>query len=60
MSAAMPDKSQDPFEQGKRAARENIPAEGNPHPDGSDAHAQWSAGHTEVAGSIEAGESEST
>ena len=27
----------DPFEQGQRAARENIPAEGNPYQDGSGA-----------------------
>ena len=60
MPTAMPDTSQNPFEDGKRAARENIPAEGNPHENGSDAHAQWSAGHTQVAGAIEAGESEST
>ena len=27
----------DPFEQGQRAARQNIPAEANPYQDGSDA-----------------------
>jgi hypothetical protein len=28
----------DPFEQGGRAARENIPAEANPYQDGSQKH----------------------
>lgn len=60
MPTAMPETSQNSFDEGKRAARENIPAQGNPHPEGSEAHAQWSAGHTQVAGAIEAGESEST
>jgi hypothetical protein len=50
----------DAFEQGRRAARKNIPAEANPHPDGSEAHAQWRAGHQEVASEIEANESEGT
>jgi hypothetical protein len=45
----------DPFEQGERAARENIPAEGNPYQDGSEL---WAAGHEKVAGAIEAHESE--
>jgi hypothetical protein len=48
----------DPFEEGQRAARENIPAESNPYPDGSQEHALWAAGHEEAAGEIEAGESE--
>ena len=48
----------DPFEQGQRAARENIPAEANPYPEGSPDHAGWAAGHERVAGDIEAGESE--
>ena len=48
----------DPFEQGQRAARENIPAEGNPYQDGSEQHALWAAGHEKVAGAIEANESE--
>jgi hypothetical protein len=48
----------DPFEQGQRAAREKIPAEGNPYQDGSQEHALWAAGHEEAAGEIEAGESE--
>jgi hypothetical protein len=50
----------DPFEQGQRAARENIPAEGNPYQDGCEQHALWAAGHEQVAGSAEAGESEDT
>ncbi len=33
----------DPFEQGERAARQNIPAEANPYQDGSDEHALWAA-----------------
>lgn len=33
----------DPFEQGERAARENIPAEANPYQDGSEQHALWAA-----------------
>jgi hypothetical protein len=48
----------DPFEQGQRAARENIPAEANPYLDGSEQHALWAAGHEQVAGAIEAGEAE--
>jgi hypothetical protein len=48
----------DPFEQGQRAARENIPAESNPYPDGSEHHSLWAAGHEVVANEIEAGESE--
>jgi len=35
----------DPFEQGQRAARQNIPAEANPYQDGSEQHALWAAGH---------------
>jgi hypothetical protein len=48
----------DPFEEGQRAARENIPAESNPYQDGSQEHALWAAGHEEAAGEIEADESE--
>jgi len=50
----------DPFEEGQRAARMNIPAEANPYDDGSEAHSLWAAGHENVAGEIEAGESEGT
>jgi hypothetical protein len=50
----------DPYEQGQRAARENIPAEGNPYQDGSKEHSLWAAGHEEVAGAAEADESEGT
>jgi hypothetical protein len=50
----------DPYEQGQRAARENIPAEGNPYQDGSQEHSLWAAGHEEVAGAAEADESEGT
>ncbi|HYW62844.1 MAG TPA: hypothetical protein VE865_06565 [Bradyrhizobium sp.] len=50
----------DPFEQGQRAARKNIPAEANPYPDGTEQHSLWSAGHEQVAGAIEANESEGT
>lgn len=35
----------DPFAEGERAARDNIPAETNPYLDGSDDHALWAAGH---------------
>jgi hypothetical protein len=48
----------DPFEQGQRAARENIPADGNPYQDGSQEHALWAVGHEQVAGEAEAQESE--
>jgi hypothetical protein len=48
----------DPFEQGQRAAQENIPAEANPYQDGSEQHALWAAGHEQVASAAEAGESE--
>lgn len=46
------------FEQGERAARENIPAEANPYQDGSEQHALWAAGHEKAAGAREANESE--
>jgi hypothetical protein len=48
----------DPFEPDQRAARENIPADGNPYQDGSREHALWPAGHEQVAGVAEAQESE--
>jgi hypothetical protein len=48
----------DPFEEGQRATRKKIPAEGNPYQDGSDEHSLWAAGHEEAAGEIEADESE--
>jgi hypothetical protein len=48
----------DPFEQGQRAARENIPAASNPYRDGSEEHSLWAAGHELVASEAEAGESE--
>jgi hypothetical protein len=48
----------DPFAEGERAARDNIPAEANPYSNGSDEHALWSAGHEKVAGDMEARESE--
>jgi hypothetical protein len=50
----------DPFEQGERAAGQNIPAEANPYRDGSEEHALWAAGHEKVAGAREANESEGT
>ena len=50
----------DPYEQGQRAARENIPAAGNPYQDGSQEHSLWAAGHEEVAGAAESDESEGT
>jgi hypothetical protein len=50
----------DPFEEGERAAREDIPAEANPYHDGSDEHALWAAGHEKVAGAREARQSEGT
>ena len=53
-------KDPDPFELGQRAARENIPADGNPYQDGSQEHALWAAGHEQVAGDIEASEGEGT
>jgi len=50
----------DPFKEGQRAARENIPAEANPYRDGSEQHSLWAAGHESVAGPEEASESEDT
>jgi hypothetical protein len=50
----------DPFEQGQRAARKNIPAEANPYREGSEEHSLWAAGHERVAGGAEAQESEDT
>jgi hypothetical protein len=48
----------DPFEEGQRAARKNIPAQANPYRDGSEEKALWAAGHEQIAGQLEAGESE--
>jgi len=53
-------KNPDPFELGRRAARENIPAEGNPYSDGSKEHALWAAGHEQVGSALEASEGEGT
>jgi hypothetical protein len=50
----------DPFEQGQRAAQQNVPAEGNPYRDGSEEHALWAAGHERVAGEAEARETDGT
>ena len=50
----------DPFEEGQRAGRKNIPAEANPYHDGSEEHSLWAAGHESVAGEAEANESEDT
>lgn len=51
-------KDRDPFAEGERAARDNIPAGANPYSDGSDEHALWAAGHEKVAGAIEGRTSE--
>jgi hypothetical protein len=48
----------DPFEEGQRAAQNNIPAEGNPYRDGTEQHSLWAAGHEEATGEAEADESE--
>ncbi len=50
----------DPFEQGQRAARKNIPAQSNPYRDGSEEHSLWAAGHEEASGEIQANESGGT
>jgi hypothetical protein len=50
----------DPFKGGQRAARKNIPAEGNPYQNGSEQHSLWAAGHESAAGEAEANESEGT
>jgi hypothetical protein len=50
----------DPFEQGQRAARKNIPAEANPYQDGSEQHALWATGHEKSASEMEAAQSEGT
>jgi hypothetical protein len=50
----------DPFEEGQRAARKNVPAEGNPYRDGSDEHSLWAAGHERAADQVEANESGGT
>ena len=50
----------DPFEEGERAARKNIPADGNPYLDGSEQHSLWAAGREKVASEMEANESEGT
>jgi len=48
----------DPFMEGQRAARKNMPAEANPYRDGSEEHSLWAAGHESVASAAEANESE--
>jgi len=48
----------DPFEQGQRAARKNIPAEANPYPPGSDKAALWQDGHEVGAQALESGQTE--
>lgn len=48
----------DPYDQGRRAARENIPAEANPYQDGTEQHSLLAAGHEQIAGAIEASKSE--
>ena len=48
----------DPFEEGQRAARKNIPAEANPYRDGTEQRSLWAAGHESIAGAAEANESE--
>jgi hypothetical protein len=50
----------DPFEEGQRAARKNIPADANPHRDGSEEHSLRPAGHESVASAAETNESEDT
>jgi hypothetical protein len=52
------DTPSDPFEQGKRAAKEGIPAGANPFVAGTGDFALWKDGHELVAGEIEAGERE--
>ena len=47
----------DPFEEGQRAARNKIPAEGNPYRDGSEQHSLWATGHEEATGEAGADES---
>jgi hypothetical protein len=58
LEGSMMNPDPDPFEQGERAARQNIPAEANPYQDGSEQHSLWAAGHEKIAGAREAGESE--
>jgi hypothetical protein len=48
----------DPFEEGERAARNNISPESNPYRDGSEEHPLWVADHERGAGPADAGESE--
>lgn len=48
----------DPFEQGKRAVKEGIPADANPYVAGTGDFALWKDGHELVAGEVEAGERE--
>ena len=48
------------YEEGRRAAAEEIPADANPHQDGTAEHAQWAEGHESIASAIEASQSEGT
>jgi hypothetical protein len=46
------------FDEGKRAAAKNIPAQANPYRKDSPENARWAEGHASVATAVEASESE--
>ncbi len=48
----------DPHAEGRKAARENIPAEANPYRETTREHARWQEGYESVAVPGEARESE--
>lgn len=46
------------YEEGRRAASEDIPADANPYEGGSTEHAAWAEGHKSVASAVEASQCE--
>jgi hypothetical protein len=48
------------YEEGRRAAADDIPAEANPYDDKTREHARWLEGHTSIAQTLEAAQSEGT
>ena len=49
-----------PYDKGRRAAAEDIPADANPYEQGSAEYDKWAEGHRSVASAVEASQSEGT
>lgn len=52
--------SDSPYEDGRLAASEDIPADANPYDHGTADHGKWAEGHRSVAAAVEASQSEGT